>query len=76
MLSKLLSETSKEENIDDPLDEKNQETSSPYGKALQGGSEKVKLNLEGQLETTVFEKGTLVTLTVGDRAVFSKFISK
>lgn len=73
-LSKLLLKTNKE--TDPALDLNNQETSSPYGKALQGSGEEVRFTLTGQLDTTVFEKGTLVTLTVGDKAVFSKFISK
>lgn len=58
------------------LDVNNQDTSSPYGKHINGEVEKIRFTLDGELNTSLFEKGTLVTFTIGDRAVFSKFISR
>jgi hypothetical protein len=78
MLLKQLLKTSKEPDWDttDPLDERNQETASPYGQHLGFNSEPIKLSLDGQLDVNHFEKGNLVTFTVNDKTVFSKFISK
>ncbi len=78
-LLKPLLETNKEPaptwDTTDPLDERNQETASPFGKYKSVTVESVKLELEGKLEKNYFEKGCLVTFAINDKTVFSTFVS-
>jgi hypothetical protein len=78
-LLKLPSKTNNKKEPDwdttDPLDERNQETASPYGKYVGVTSEPFKLSLDGVIDVNLFEKGKLLTVTINDHTVFSKFIS-
>jgi hypothetical protein len=59
----------------DPLNPDHVDTRSPYGKHLAATDENVEVVLQGTLTTDKFTKGTIVTLTLADKTVFSKFIS-
>ncbi len=73
-----LSKTSKElfaKRKLDPLNPDDVDTRSPYGKHLSATDETVEFLLKGSLTTDKFAKGTIVTFTLADKTVFSKFIS-
>jgi hypothetical protein len=76
LLNKLKTNKDTASPDEDPLDERNQETSSPYGKYVSTTNEPLKVSLDGTIETNTFEKGTLVSFLINGKAVSSKFISK
>lgn len=58
------------------LNEEDFDTVSPYGKHVQGGSEVVNVKVDADLNIEQFEKGTLFTLSIGNKLILSKFVRK